>query len=70
MIINKKLFVLSVGLAFIVCFLFSMISFSASCQEMYENILRVRIIANSNSQEDQSLKIAVRDARILQRKRL
>ena len=59
---NKKLFILSLISALVFCFLFSMLSFSASCEEMYKNIVRVRIIANSDSKEDQTLKIKVRDA--------
>ena len=59
---NKKLLTLSLVSALIFCFLISMLSFSASCEEMYENIVRIRIIANSDSEEDQNLKIKVRDA--------
>lgn len=59
---NKKLLIFSLVSALIFCFLFSMVSFSASCEDMYENIVRIRIISNSDSKEDQTLKIAVRDA--------
>lgn len=40
----------------------SMAGFKNSCNEMYEEILRIRILANSNSEEDQTLKLIVRDA--------
>ncbi len=59
---NKKLLILSLTSALIFCFLFSMVSFSASCEDMYKNIVRIRIIANSDSSIDQNLKILVRDA--------
>ena len=39
-----------------------MVGFSKDCFEMYENIIRIRIIANSNSNNDQELKLKVRDA--------
>ena len=39
----------------------SMVGFKNSCDEMYDNIIRVRIIANSDSKEDQDLKIKIRD---------
>lgn len=59
---NKKLLILSLTSALIFSFLFSMVSFSASCENMYKNIVRIRIIANSDTSEDQTLKISVRDA--------
>lgn len=36
--------------------------FEVRCDELRQNVLRLHIIANSDSQEDQSLKLAVRDA--------
>ena len=42
--------------------MFSMVGFSTSCEEMYDNIIRIRIIANSDTPEDQSLKLEIRDA--------
>lgn len=39
----------------------SMVGFKASCQEMCSNIIRIRIIANSNTTEDQELKLKIRD---------
>lgn len=35
--------------------------FEARCDELRENVLRLHIIANSDSDEDQNLKLAVRD---------
>lgn len=39
----------------------SCISFSADCENIREDVLRLHILANSDSSEDQKLKIAVRD---------
>lgn len=50
--------VLSLVLAFTV----QMIPFSKGCNDLYDNMLRLHVIANSDSERDQSLKLAVRDA--------
>lgn len=42
--------------------LISMVGFSEVCSEMQQNIIRIRILANSDSNEDQALKLQVRDA--------
>ena len=39
----------------------SMVRFDSNCEELRENILRLHIIANSDSAEDQRVKLAVRD---------
>ena len=39
----------------------SCISFSADCENIREDVMRLHILANSDSSEDQKLKIAVRD---------
>ena len=49
-------------LALIVSVLVSSVSFEASCKELKENVLRLHILANSNSEADQALKLKVRDA--------
>ena len=36
-------------------------SFNASCEEIRQNVLRLHIIANSDSKEDQELKLKIRD---------
>lgn len=58
---NRKLIDISLALSLSVCILLSMSGFIDSCQDMYDNIIRVRIIANSDSAEDQSLKLKIRD---------
>lgn len=55
-IYEKSLFL---GLIFSV--LFNIVNFSAKCNKISEKVLRLHIIANSDSDEDQNLKLRVRD---------
>ena len=48
------------GLIFTI--ILSLSRFNASCEDMRENILRIHIIANSDSNTDQAVKLKVRDA--------
>jgi stage II sporulation protein R len=48
-----------------VCVIVSTLSFDSECEDIRQSILRLHVIANSNSGEDQRLKLAVRD-RILE----
>ena len=41
---------------------FSLTSFNAACDDLRANVLRLHIIANSDTEEDQNLKLKVRDA--------
>lgn len=41
---------------------FSFASFASECAGVRDNVLRMHVIANSNTKEDQALKIKVRDA--------
>lgn len=59
---KTKLFNLALVSALIFCMIFSMVGFTDSCEEMHENIIRIRIIANSDSDYDQALKIKIRDS--------
>ena len=56
-------FAVAIGLVFAV--FLSMARFDAACEDLRTNVLRLHIIANSDSKEDQALKLAVRD-RILE----
>ncbi len=56
---NIKLAVLF-GLIFTI--LCSIAQFDAACEELRDNVLRIHILANSDSEADQSLKLKVRDA--------
>lgn len=60
--LDLRLLRTAVILALIVSVLVSSVSFQASCKELKENILRLHIIANSDSEADQTLKLKVRDA--------
>ncbi len=51
--------------ALLIAFLVSVVPFVDSCRELSDDVLRVHILANSDSAADQSLKLAVRD-RILE----
>ncbi len=60
---NKiKILNISLAIAFIFSILLSFVTFEARCNDLRENVFRLHILANSDSAEDQSLKIAVRDA--------
>ena len=59
---KTKLFNLALVSALIFCMILSMVGFTDSCEEMHENIIRIRIIANSDSDYDQALKIKIRDS--------
>lgn len=59
---KHNIFNIALACAFISALLISMVGFSNSCEEMYTNIIRIRIIPNSDSAEDQSLKLQIRDA--------
>ena len=56
----KKLTV-AICMGLVVSILTSMASFDASCVEIKENLLRLHIVANSDSEHDQALKLKVRD---------
>lgn len=54
---------LAVGL--VLSILFSFTGFAAQCEDLSHRVLRLHVLANSDSEEDQALKLKVRD-RILQ----
>ena len=56
----KKLNI-SVAVAVIFSILMSLACFDASCADIRTRVLRLHILANSDSEEDQTLKLAVRD---------
>ena len=56
-----KLFEISAFAALIICIV-SCIAFEKDCENIRENVLRLHIIADSNSAEAQTLKLKVRDA--------
>ena len=56
-----KLFEKSLCLALILTVLFSFTGFAAGCEDIPNHVLRLHILANSDSAEDQALKLKVRD---------
>ena len=55
-------FEISLAAAFVITSIFSFVSFAASCGDVRRDVLRMHVIANSDSDEDQILKLKVRDA--------
>ncbi len=58
---KRKTFTLSIVTALVFSILLSVSGFDARCNEIENEVLRLHIIANSDSEEDQSLKLKVRD---------
>ena len=55
--------ILLISLLLVIFLIFNLVSYSNSVfAGLQENIFRLHILANSNSEEDQSLKLAVRDS--------
>ena len=57
-----KAFNIALAAALVFSILLSMVSFDACCDDLRENVFRLHIIANSDGEEDQNIKLAVRDA--------
>ncbi len=60
----------SICVAFVFLFLFAMLPFEGECRSISDSVLRVHILANSDSEEDQNLKLKVRDALLRESKEL
>lgn len=58
----KRKFELSVCIALIISICFSMVSFARTSEKVRDDVLRLHVIANSDTKEDQNLKLKVRDA--------
>ncbi len=52
----------ALSLALIFALVISFFNFESKCQNIRDSILRLHVLANSNSEEDQALKLKVRDA--------
>lgn len=55
----------SACIAFVLTLIYSLIPFQAECADISDEVFRLHILANSDSEQDQSLKLKVRD-RVLQ----
>lgn len=56
-----KLFEISVALGLVLTLIFSVVSFGLSCNDIRESVVRLHILANSDSYEDQNIKLFIRD---------
>ncbi|MEE1171946.1 MAG: stage II sporulation protein R [Ruminococcus sp.] len=57
----KKLFTKALAVAFALTTLYSVIPFQSACSEIPDEVFRLHILANSDSDDDQRLKLCVRD---------
>lgn len=64
---KKTIFRIEISLlvALIICGVLNINAFSQQCESIREKMLRMHVIANSDSEEDQKLKLKVRDAVLL-----
>ena len=53
---------ISIALALVICFIGNIGAFSSQCDGIRDKMLRMHVIANSDSKKDQELKLKVRDA--------
>lgn len=60
-----KMFIKSVCIAFVLTVIYSLIPFQSECKEISNEVFRLHILANSDSEYDQSLKLKVRDKVLL-----
>ena len=56
-----KLFIKSACIAFVLAVVYSLIPFQANCSDISNEVFRLHIMANSDSKQDQNLKLLVRD---------
>lgn len=56
-----KMFIKSACIAFVLTVIYSLIPFQAECADISNEVFRLHILANSDSEDDQSLKLKVRD---------
>jgi stage II sporulation protein R len=60
--ISSKAFNLAILFGLLCAVFLSFADFNASCDDLRANVLRLHIIANSDSSEDQELKLKIRDS--------
>lgn len=56
-----KMFIKSTCIAFVLAVIYSIIPFQAECSQISDEVFRLHILANSDLDEDQNLKLKVRD---------
>ena len=60
--IDRKDLFRAVVAGFVLTVVFSMFPFFAACDNISNDVLRLHVLANSDSEQDQQLKLSVRDA--------
>ena len=63
-----KMFLKAACVAFVLTVLYSMLPFQAACRDISDEVFRLHIVANSDSDADQALKLKVRDRVLSDRK--
>ena len=64
---SEKFWILTITLTFLLAIAFDSLSlFQKECREIQEDVLRLHILANSDSEEDQAVKRKVRDRILLE----
>lgn len=58
----KRTLMRALACGFVLTLLASFFPFAASCAELPRNVVRLHVVANSDSEEDQAVKLKVRDA--------
>ena len=59
---NKKRWIKAVTGGLVICLMLSVCQLHGTCQGVRDNVVRLHILANSDSEQDQALKLKVRDA--------
>ena len=67
---HLKNFHIALAVGLVITFLFSTISFAKTCDSIRDEVLRLHILANSDSEKDQAVKLKVRDALLIEGKNL
>ncbi len=59
---KSRLLEISLLAGFLIAIVFSITGFASTCEEVRSDVLRLHVLANSDAEEDQQLKLKVRDA--------
>lgn len=63
---SKKLLLRAAACGFVLSVLLSFTGFSAQCSALENGVIRLHVLANSDTEEDQAVKLQVRDAVLLE----
>lgn len=59
---KSQMIEISVAIGLVISIVFSVVGFGAECSNIRNNVIRLHILANSDDEDDQRVKILVRDA--------